>query len=56
MLGDKWGKMSDEEKQPYQHRAKEDKQRYEEEMKAFKKGDFVVPSTSMAVDMVEAEE
>ena len=56
LLGDMWGKMSDQEKEPYQIKAKEDKERYDEEMRAFRKGDYVVPSTSMAVDMVEAEE
>ena len=56
MLGEMWRNMTDNDKEPYVKMAQRDKARYEEEMTTFMKGDFVVPSTSMAVDMVEAEE
>ena len=56
MLGEMWRNMRDQDKEPYLQMAQRDKERFEEEMSAFMKGDYVVPSTSMPVDMVEAEE
>lgn len=56
MLGGLWRNMSDKEKEPYAKLALRDKERYDEEMTAFMKGDYVVPVASMPTDMVEAEE
>ena len=49
-----WAKMEEKEKEKFEQMAKEDRERYEEEMKAFRRGDYVVPSTSQIA--VEAEE
>ena len=54
MLGELWAKMEEKEKEKFEQMAKEDRERYEEEMKAFRRGDYVVPSTSQIA--VEAEE
>ena len=54
LLGEMWAKMDEKEKEKYEQMAKEDRERYNEEMKAFKKGDSVVPSTSQVA--MEAEE
>lgn len=54
MLGEMWAKMEEKEKEKFEKMAKEDRGRYEEEMKAFRKGDFVVPGTSQLA--MEAEE
>ncbi|XP_068701386.1 high mobility group protein B3-like [Montipora foliosa] len=56
MLGEMWRNMNDQDKEHYIKLAQRDKERYDEEMKAFMKGDYVVPSTSVDTDMVEAEE
>ena len=56
MLGEMWRNMNDQDKEHYIKLAQRDKERYDEEMTAFMKGDYVVPSTSMGTDMVEAEE
>lgn len=53
ILGEMWRKMSEQEKEPYNLMQKADKERYDEEMKAYKKGEYVVPGTSVEV---EAEE
>ena len=54
MLGEMWAKMEEKEKEKFEKMAREDRERYEEEMKVFRKGDFVVPSTSQMA--IEAEE
>lgn len=54
VLGEMWAKLEEKEKEKYEMMAKEDRERYSEEMKAFKKGDYVVPSTSQVA--MEAEE
>ncbi|KAJ7357636.1 High mobility group box 1 [Desmophyllum pertusum] len=54
VLGEMWAKLEEKEKEKYEAMAKEDRERYSEEMKAFKKGDYVVPSTSQVA--MEAEE
>ena len=56
MLGEMWRNMNDQDKEHYIKLAQRDKERYDEEMTAFMKGDYVVPSTSMGTDMVETEE
>ena len=53
ILGEMWRKMSEQEKEPYNLMQKADKERYDEEMKAYKRGEYVVPGTSVEV---EAEE
>ena len=54
LLGEMWAKMEEKEKEKFEQMAKQDRERYDEEMKAFRKGDFVVPSTSQMA--MEAEE
>lgn len=54
MLGEMWAKMEEKDKEKYEQMAKEDRERYNEEMRAYRKGDYVVPSTSQVA--MEAEE
>ena len=54
LLGEMWAKLDEREKEKYEQMAKEDRERYTEEMRAFRKGDYVVPSTSQVA--MEAEE
>ncbi len=54
MLGEMWAKMEEKEKEKYEQMAKDDRERYNEEMRAYRKGDYVVPSTSQVA--MEAEE
>lgn len=54
MLGEMWAKMEEKQKEKYEQMAKEDRERYHEEMRAFRKGEYVVPGTSQVA--MEAEE
>ncbi|XP_024031637.1 FACT complex subunit SSRP1 [Morus notabilis] len=45
VLGDKWKKMSVEEKEPYEAKAQQDKKRYKEEISGYKK-----PTTNQSMD------
>ena len=56
ILGALWSKMEEQQKEKYQKLAMEDRERYEEEMKAFRKGDYVLPSTNIEATSMEAEE
>ena len=54
MLGEMWVKMEEKQKEKYEQMAKKDRERYHEEMRAFRKGNYVVPSANEVA--MEAEE
>ena len=43
ILGQRWAQVDDKQKEKYQEMAAKDKARYEEEMKMYKNGEFVLP-------------
>jgi len=54
VLGEMWAKMEETQKEKYEQMAREDRERYHEEMRAFRKGDYVDPGTSQVA--MESEE
>lgn len=46
MLGEKWKALNDKQKEPYEAKAKADKQRYEEEKAAYTAVSLASPSHS----------
>lgn len=46
MLGEKWKALNDKQKEPYEAKAKADKQRYEEEKAAYTAVSLTNPSNS----------
>ena len=56
ILGERWSKLDEKEKEKYKEMASKDKERYEEEMKAYKNGDHVLPPSKKITLDSEVEE
>lgn len=55
MLGSRWGDMEEEEKEPFVQEAQRDKERYDQEMELWRKGEFN-REDEQAKDTTEEEE
>lgn len=56
ILGQRWSKLSEKQKEKYQEMAAKDKARYEDEMEMYRNGEFVLPPSKKVTLESEVEE